>query len=120
MKDRIRIMLGNQEIVKRYIGDRLVWSGGGEILLTIEPSGSAGYKATISFSLENTVITPNNFDYKQIKSMQADDKPPLSLPEISYLYNEGNYFEIAFVGDDSIGEKIEKYTKKAKIIKFLR
>lgn len=52
--------------------------------------------------------------------MQADDKPPLSLPEISYLYNEGNYFEIAFVGDDSIGEKIEKYTKKAKIIKFLK
>ena len=25
MKDRIRIMLGDQEIVKRYIGDRLVW-----------------------------------------------------------------------------------------------
>ena len=120
MKDRIRIMLGNQEIVKRYIGDRLVWSGGGEILLTIEPSGSSGFKATISFSLKNTVITPNNFDYKQIKYMQADDKPPLSLPEISYLYNEGKYFEIAFVGDDSIGEKIEKYTKKAKIIKFLK
>ena len=114
MKDRIRIMLGNQEIVKRYIGDRLVWSGGGEILLTIEPSGSAGYKATISFSLENTVITPNNFDYKQIKSMQADDKPPLSLPEISYLYNEGKYFEIAFVGDDSIGEKNRKIHKKSK------
>lgn len=120
MKDRTRIMLGDQEIVKRYIGSRLVWSGGGEILLTIEPTGSSGFKATISFSLENTVITPNNFDYKQIKSMQADDKPPLSLPEISYLYNEGKYFEIAFVGDDSIGEKIEKYTKKAKIIKFLK
>ncbi len=27
MKDRVRIMLGNQEIVKRYIGDRLVWEG---------------------------------------------------------------------------------------------
>lgn len=24
MRDRVRIMLGNQEIVKRYIGDRLV------------------------------------------------------------------------------------------------
>ena len=27
MRDRVRIMLGNQEIVKRYIGDRLVWEG---------------------------------------------------------------------------------------------
>ena len=120
MKDRVRIMLGNQEIVKRYIGSSLVWSGEGEILLAIEPSGSSAYKATISFSLKNALIIPNNFDYKQIKSIQADDKPPLSLPEISYLYNEGKYFEIAFVGDDSIGEKIEKYTKKAKIIKFLK
>ena len=25
MRDRVKIMLGNQEIVKRYIGDRLVW-----------------------------------------------------------------------------------------------
>ena len=25
MKDRVRIMLGSREIVKRYIGDRLVW-----------------------------------------------------------------------------------------------
>ena len=25
MRDRVRIMLGNREIVKRYIGDRLVW-----------------------------------------------------------------------------------------------
>lgn len=32
MKDRVRIMLGNQEIVKRYIGSSLVWSGEGEIL----------------------------------------------------------------------------------------
>ena len=120
MKDRTRIMLGDQEIVKRYIGDRLVWSGGGEILLTIEPSGSSGYKATISFSLKNTLIIPNNFDYKQIKSMQADDRPPLSLPRISRLYNEGKYLEITFVGDDSIGGKIEKYTKKAKKIKFLK
>lgn len=120
MKDRIRIMLGNQEIVKRYIGSRLVWSGGGEILLEIEPYNSSSYKATISFSLKNTLIIPKNFDYKQIKSMQADDKPLLSLPGISYLYNDGYYFEITFVGDDSIGEKIEKYTKNAKKIKFLR
>ena len=33
MEDRTRIMLGDQEIVKRYIGDRLVWSGGGEIFI---------------------------------------------------------------------------------------
>ena len=25
MRDRVRIMLGNREIAKRYIGDRLVW-----------------------------------------------------------------------------------------------
>lgn len=25
MRDRVRIMLGNREIVKRYIGDKLVW-----------------------------------------------------------------------------------------------
>ena len=120
MKDRVRIMLGNQEIVKRYIGSSLVWSGEGEILLAIEPSDSSAYKATISFSLKNALIIPNNFDYKQIKSIQADDKPPLSLPEISYFYNEREYFEITFVGDNSIGRKIEGYVIKAKKIKFLR
>lgn len=27
MRDRVSIMLGSREIVKRYIGDRLVWEG---------------------------------------------------------------------------------------------
>ncbi|CJY64126.1 MULTISPECIES: hypothetical protein [Streptococcus] len=35
MRDRVRIMLGSREIVKRYIGDRLVWSSGPSLLLEV-------------------------------------------------------------------------------------
>ncbi len=35
MRDRVKIMLGNQEIVKRYLGKQLLWSSVPELFETL-------------------------------------------------------------------------------------
>ena len=79
MKDRVRIMLGNQEIVKRYIGSRLVWEAVKKtterLLLKImqKKSLSSPPLLIIYTTNKNTpaVLTPNK--------IQADDKQPINL-----------------------------------------
>lgn len=63
MKDRVRIMLGSREIVKRYIGDRLVWESLKSVTIKnvylsfFEDYSLFVYKKDIKTTLENKKIT---------------------------------------------------------------
>lgn len=63
MRDRVRIMLGSREIVKRYIGDRLVWEGLKSVTIKdvtlsfFKNYSLFVYKKDIKTTLENKKIT---------------------------------------------------------------
>lgn len=63
MKDRVRIMLGDQEIAKRYIGDRLVWESLKSVTIKnvylsfFEDYSLFVYERDIKTTLENKKIT---------------------------------------------------------------
>ena len=85
MKDRVRIMLGNQEIVKRYIGSRLVWSGDSPIIfegiLTLGAYGNNYYIGPIEKNALKNI--------SEIKAFQIEGKDVFKLGryEFRYLYN---------------------------------
>ena len=94
MKDRVRIMLGSREIVKRYIGDRLVWSGGTPVLF--EGSFALGsYRGNYYIGPIKSDKRVENMNFSAIKAFQIEGKDVFKLTryEFKYLYN--NYIGIS-------------------------
>jgi hypothetical protein len=116
MKDRVRIMLGNQEIVKRYIGSRLVWEAVKKtterLLLKImqKKSLSSPPLLIIYTTNKNTpaVLTPNK--------IQADDKQPINLD--SPIVNvKADKLVLIFINNTS-ADLVKNYISNATVIKF--
>ena len=116
MKDRARIMLGDQEIVKRYIGSRLVWEAVKKtterLLLTMRARKLSGFSVVLTIYTNNkntpTFLTP--------KEIQADNKPP-----INFDYRPTNVKEnevVLFFQTQDERKRVENYVSGATIIKL--
>jgi hypothetical protein len=82
MKDRVRIMLGNQEIVKRYIGDRLVWNNH-PLLLELKNTSISQYWGGYVIPLRN-----NKVNVSDIRYVSVNDSKLIPTPESDIsLYN---------------------------------
>ena len=73
MRDRVKIMLGNQEIVKRYLGKQLLWSSVPELFETL-----MGYKAVFMVYEDGILFTmPEKIkNYPEIKGVRVGKKEP--------------------------------------------
>lgn len=117
MKDRVRIMLGDQEIVKRYIGSRLVWEAVKKtterLLLKImqKKSLSAPPLLIIYTTNKNTpaLLTPNK--------IQADDKQPINLDSSIALNVKADKLVLIFINNTS-ADLVKNYISNATVIKF--
>ena len=117
MKDRIRIMLGSREIVKRYIGSRLVWEAVKKtterLLLTIRVSRleQQVYYLTIYTSIHNTstVVVCNK--------IQADNKPPMNLGD-GYPATVSDTAVRLWVSKPDQQKRVEDYLSGATIVKL--
>jgi hypothetical protein len=117
MKDRVRIMLGNQEIVKRYIGSRLVWEAVKKtterLLLTIRARKLWGSSSVLIINTSNT-NTPTILKPKKI---QADNKPPINLESLLVTNVKETGVVLIFATEDK-KKRVENYVSGATIIKF--
>lgn len=110
-------MLGNQEIVKRYIGSRLVWEAVKKtterLLLTIRVSRleQQVYYLTIYTNTHNTstVVVCNK--------IQADNKPPMNLGD-RYPATVSDTAVRLWVSKSDQQKRVEDYLSNATVIKF--
>ncbi len=85
MRERAKILVGNREVAKRYLGDRLVWSGGSPIIFEgILILGAYGNNYYIG-PIEKDVLK----NISEIKAFQIEGKDVFKLAryEFRYLYN---------------------------------
>ena len=117
MKDRVRIMLGNQEIVKRYIGSRLVWEAVKKtterLLLTMRARKLFGFSVVLTIYTSNkntpTLLTP--------KKIQADNKPPINSDSLIATNVKETEVVLIFKTEEK-RKRVENYVLGATIIKF--
>lgn len=68
MKDRVRIILGSREIVKRYIGDRLVWESGPSLLLEVLNTRMWQYWGGYNIDIKGNDIKVTDIRYVQLNN----------------------------------------------------
>lgn len=68
MRDRVRIMLGSREIVKRYIGDRLVWESGPPLLLEVLNTRMWQYWGGYNIDIKGNDIEVTDIRYVQLNN----------------------------------------------------
>lgn len=91
MRDRVKIIVNNKEVAKRYVGDRLVWSSGPLVL----------FEGTLELSVynDNYYIGPtykmNIKDFSKIKSFQIDGKDIFKLTSYQFRLVQGSYIGIS-------------------------
>lgn len=89
MRDRVSIMLGNREIVKRYIGDRLVW----------EKTTSLLYSDTLTISKETNspviYFYPfSNLNGRNIQKVEINGHTPSN---VRIQANSDSSIEVTFI-----------------------
>lgn len=100
MRDRVSIMLGNREIVKRYIGDKLVWESLKSLKsVTIKKVTLAFYEEHLIFGFNGYRLWVSNRDIKTTLGNKKITKvrigtsefplittDPTSMTETSYTF----------------------------------
>lgn len=67
MRDRAKILVGNREVAKRYIGDRLVWMNDPSLILELK--GARIWKYWGGYNID---IGDNRIDVRRIKYVEVD------------------------------------------------
>ena len=80
MRDRAKILVGNREVAKRYIGDRLVWVNNSSLILELKGARIWKYWGGL-----NVDIGDNQIELSRIKYVEIDgDLVKLTNPVASY------------------------------------
>lgn len=98
MRDRAKIIVNNKEVVKRYVGSRLVWSSGPLVL----------FEGTLNLGAynDNYYIGTIKINTSSIKSFQIDGKDIFKLTRYNFKYLYNNYIGIS-VYEPGIQEYLE-------------
>lgn len=67
MRDRAKILVGNREVAKRYIGSRLVWENNSSLILELK--GARIWKYWGGYNID---IGDNRIDVRRIKYVEVD------------------------------------------------
>lgn len=80
MRDRAKILVGNREVAKRYIGSRLVWVNNSSLILELKGARIWKYWGGL-----NVDIGDNRIELSRIKYVEIDgDLVKLTNPVASY------------------------------------
>ena len=119
MRDRAKILVGNREVAKRYIGDRLVWENNSSLILEFEYKSSIYFLGEMSITAKDYIVNTQNASLTDIKYIQSDKKTPLSLSVFEYININGKDLNFKFKSsNDAIYNNIKKYLDGAVTIKF--
>ena len=115
MRDRAKIIVNNKEVVKRYVGSRLVWSSG-PLVLFEETLDLGVYRGNYYLGSINNL---KNINILLIKSFQIDGKDIFKLTRYNFINLYNGYIGIS-VYEPGIQEYFEippnfKSSKKIKI-----
>ncbi|WP_314006526.1 hypothetical protein [uncultured Streptococcus sp.] len=67
MRDRAKILVGNREVAKRYIGSRLMWENNSSLILELK--GARIWKYWGGYNID---IGDNRIDVRRIKYVEVD------------------------------------------------
>ena len=119
MRDRAKILVGNREVAKRYIGSSLVWENNSSLILEFEYKSSIYFLGEMSITAKDYIVNTQNASLTDIKYIQSDKKTPLSLSVFEYININGKDLNFKFKSsNDSIYNNIKKYIDGAVTIKF--
>ena len=119
MRDRAKILVGNREVAKRYIGSRLVWENNSSLILEFEYKSSIYFLGEMSITAKDYIVNTQNASLTDIKYIQSDKKTPLSLSVFEYININGKDLNFKFKSsNDAIYNNIKKYLDGAVTIKF--
>ena len=119
MRDRAKILVGNREVAKRYIGSSLVWENNSSLILEFEYKSSIYFLGEMSITAKDYIANTQNASLTDIKYIQSDKKTPLSLSVFEYININGKDLNFKFKSsNDAIYNNIKKYLDGAVIIKF--
>jgi len=119
MRDRAKILVGNREVAKRYIGSRLVWENNSSLILEFEYKNSIYFLGEMSITAKDYIVNTQNASLTDIKYIQSDKKTPLSLSVFEYININGKDLNFKFKSsNDAIYNNIKKYLDGAVTIKF--
>ena len=80
MRDRTKILVGNREVTKRYIGSRLVWMNDPSLILELKGARIWKYWGGL-----NVDIGDNRIELNRIKYVEIDGELiKLEIPVASY------------------------------------
>lgn len=99
MRDRVKIMLGNQEIVKRYIGDRLVWNSH-PLLLELKNTSIYQYWGGYVIPLGNNKVNVSDIRYVSVNDSELLPTPKSDIS----LYNGTSIYTTIRKIRDYIGQ----------------
>lgn len=119
MRDRAKILVGNREVAKRYIGSSLVWENNSSLILEFEYKSSIYFLGEMSITAKDYIVNTQNASLTDIKYIQSDKKTPLSLSVFEYININGKDLNFKFKSsNDAIYNNIKKYLDGAVTIKF--
>lgn len=117
MAERLKIMIGNREVAKRYVGSKLVWEAVKKtterLLLTIK----VGKIDIDTSTLTIDTINKNKPAILKLEKIQADNKLPIILDTVIVANVTENQVDLFSQDIDTI-QRIENYLSGATIIKF--
>ncbi len=119
MRDRAKILVGNREVAKRYIGNSLVWENNSSLILEFKYKSSIYFLGEMSITAKDYIVNTQNASLTDIKYIQSDKKTPLSLSVFEYININGKDLNFKFKSsNDAIYNNIKKYLDGAVTIKF--
>ena len=119
MRDRTKILVGDREVAKRYIGSTLVWENNSSLILEFEYKSSIYFLGEMSITAKDYIVNTQNASLTDIKYIQSDKKTPLSLSVFEYININGKDLNFKFKSsNDAIYNNIKKYLDGAVTIKF--
>lgn len=102
MKERVRIMLGNQEIVKRYLGNRLLWNSVPELFETLLGNGAVFmvYDDGILFTMPRKIKS-----YSEIKGVRVGRQKVPFIFKSERFKKDLVFSKYIFISDKEAGLK---------------
>ena len=102
MRDRVKIMLGNQEIVKRYLGKQLLWSSVPELFETL-----MGYRVVFMVYEDGMLFTmPEKIkNYPEIKGVRVGGQKEPCIVKNERFKKDLVFSKYIFISDKEAGLK---------------
>lgn len=92
MRDRTKILVGSREVVKRYIGSRLVWMNDPSLILELKGAKIWKYWGGLNVDIGDNRIELNRIKYVEINGDLVKLETPVASyqPRTVYLTSQKN------------------------------